>query len=150
TGMITPTSPRLVIPVLAFSLGILAGTGCNRSGTPQHNQADDRTDQPIPVIPDDEKHVRLGNALAAKGEYDEAIREYAEALRVTPKYTHAFRNRGHAWYDKGEWDKAIADYTEALRLDPTDVASYTSRGAVWIEKEEWDKAIKDFDEAIRL
>src|SRR5262249_27717280 len=148
--MITPISPRLVIPVLAFSLGILAGTGCNRSGTPQHNQANDRTDQPIPVIPAEERHLRLGNALADEREYDAAIREYDEAIRVKPDYHPAIYNRGRAWYDKGEYDKAIADYTEALRLDPKHVASYTSRGAVRIKKEEWDKAIKDFDEAIRL
>ena len=59
-----------------------------------------------------------GNAWSDKNEYDKAIADYNEAIRLDPKFAFGFYNRGNAWNDKGELDKAIADYTEAIRLDP--------------------------------
>jgi tetratricopeptide (TPR) repeat protein len=57
-------------------------------------------------------------AWRVKKEYDKAIADYDEAIRLDPKYAIAFNNRGSAWLIKKEYDKAIADYDEAIRLDP--------------------------------
>ncbi len=43
-----------------------------------------------------------GNAYASKRDYDRAIRDYTEALRLNPKYAAAFRNRGRALVYKGD------------------------------------------------
>ena len=59
-----------------------------------------------------------GIAWCAKQEYDKAIADYTEAIRLDPKDATAYDDRGNAWYAKNEYDKAIADYTEAIRLDP--------------------------------
>ena len=48
--------------------------------------------------------------LAAKKEYDKAIADYTEAIRLDPKDAAAYCNRGNAWSDKEEYDKAIADF----------------------------------------
>jgi tetratricopeptide (TPR) repeat protein len=72
-----------------------------------------------------------GVAWAGKGEFDKAIADYTEAIRLDPKYAAAFYNRGMAWDDKGDNDKAIADYTEAIRLDPKLAAAYNNRGMAW-------------------
>ena len=56
-----------------------------------------------------------------KKEYDKAIADYNEAIRLDPEGRRSpYYNRGYAWYDKKEYDKAIADYNEAIRLDPRD------------------------------
>ena len=88
--------------------------------------------------------------LGDKKEYDKAIADYNEAIRLDPKYAGAFNNRGNAWYDKKEYDKAIADYNEAIRLDPKIAAAFNNRGIAWYDKKEYDKAIADYNEAIRL
>ena len=85
-----------------------------------------------------------------KKEYDRAIADYDQAIRLDPKYTWAYNNRGRAWYDKGEYDRAIADYDQAIRLDPKYTWAYNNRGRAWYDKGEYDKAIADYGEAIRI
>jgi tetratricopeptide (TPR) repeat protein len=83
-------------------------------------------------------------------DYDKAIREFDEAIRLKPKYAEAFSQRGNAWSRKNDYDKAIIDFNEAIRLDPNDASYYFSRGVAWRNKKDYYKAIRDYDEAIRL
>jgi tetratricopeptide (TPR) repeat protein len=53
-----------------------------------------------------------------KGDYDRAIADLTEAIRLDPKYVWAYASRGEAYRMKGDYDRAIADLTEAIRLDP--------------------------------
>ena len=57
-------------------------------------------------------------AYADKQEYDRAIADYDEAIRLNPEVATAFNNRGNAYADKHLYDRAIADYDEAIRLNP--------------------------------
>ncbi|GEM_PF-5327920 len=91
-----------------------------------------------------------GMLWSDKGEYDIAIADYNESIRLDPKQDDAWNNRGLAWYRKREYDKAIKDYDEALRIDPKCELAWNNRGLIWKDKGEYDKAIKDYDEALRL
>ena len=53
-----------------------------------------------------------------KHDFDRAIADFTEAIRLDPNPDLAYQWRGDAYSDKGEYDKAIADYTESIRLDP--------------------------------
>jgi tetratricopeptide (TPR) repeat protein len=91
-----------------------------------------------------------GVELHGKHEYDRAIADYNEALRLNPRAALIYYNRGNAWRDKRDYDRAIADYNEALRLNPRDDDAYVGRGVAWHDKRDYDRAIADYSEALRL
>ena len=51
-----------------------------------------------------------------KGDYDLAIADYTQAIRLEPNFTAAYTNRGDAYVHKGDYDRAITDYESALQI----------------------------------
>lgn len=91
-----------------------------------------------------------GKAWSQKKDYDRAIADFTNALRLNPRYVYAFYNRAVAWQHKGDFDRAIADFTQAIRLKPKIPRLFYDRGIVWYLKRDFDRAIADFTQAIRL
>jgi len=119
-----------------------------------------------------------GIMFAMRGQYDKAIEDFTQAIRLNSNMFGAYMLRGRALYasvstisDVGEnfsgfitasiggrvsaeqvliYDKAIADFTQAIRLDPNDAFAYTSRGIVHCDKGDCDLALADHTQAIRL
>ena len=85
-----------------------------------------------------------------KGEYDRAIADANEAIRLDPKNAIGYGIRGLAYDSKGDYDRAIADASEAIRLDPKVTNVYLNRGSAYDSKGEYDRAIADYSDAIRL
>ena len=91
-----------------------------------------------------------GYAYDGRGDYDRAIADYNEAIRLDPKEAVPYRARAMAFKGKGDLDHAIADYSEAIRLDPEDASNYSSRAEAYLKKGDYDRAIADYSEVIRL
>ena len=68
-----------------------------------------------------------GNDYLDNGDYDRAIADYTQAIRLDPNDAWAYNNRGSAYYNKGDWDRAIADFTQAVRIDPNFANPYRHR-----------------------
>ena len=86
-----------------------------------------------------------------KGDFDRAIADYDQALRLAPNNAAAFNNRGLAWQARGNLDRAIADFGDAIRADPTDQAgAYRFRSHALRQRGDIDGAIADADRSIRL
>jgi len=93
-------------------------------------------------------HTNRGVELKRKGDFDGAIADYDQAIRLNPGDHFAFNNRGNTWRDKGDLDRAIADYTEALRLDPGYTAVLINRALVYERKRELALARADYEAAL--
>jgi tetratricopeptide (TPR) repeat protein len=91
-----------------------------------------------------------GDANRNGGNYDQAIDDYNQVIKVEPNYALVYNNRGRAYYLKGEYDKAIADFNQAISLDPKYAEAYNNRGLAYYAKGELDKALADYNQAITL
>ena len=110
------------------------------------------------------------------GDYDSAIAEFTQAIRLDPndaeaywKRHNAYRNRGNAYYDRYEvyhderdWDSATADWDQSsadrnwymyiwvISRNPNDAEAYYRRGLAYYDKKDYDQAIADFTHIISL
>jgi len=92
----------------------------------------------------------LGEALDEKGQTDEAIRQYQEAIRLNPDYANAHNNLGVARYKQGQLEEAISQYQEAIRFKPDYANAHNNLGVALEKQGRLDEAIGQFEEAIRL
>ncbi len=90
-------------------LGLTVSTLASASSRAAQNQA-----KPVSA----EDHLKRGNELRSKNDWDGAIAEYREALRHDPKNGDAHYNLGVALGRKGDLTGEIAEFGEALRLNP--------------------------------
>ncbi len=85
-----------------------------------------------------------------RGQYNQAIVNFDEAIRLDPQYANAYYNRGHAYGKRGLYEQAILDFDAYIRLDPDDSGAFFERAYAYDELGQYERAIKDLDEAIRL
>jgi len=84
-----------------------------------------------------------------KGDYDRAIQDYNQAIKLNPKFAGAYNNRGVALERKNEYDRAISDYDQAIKLKPSAEAHF-NRGNAQLGRSHYDRAIDDYNQAIKL
>jgi tetratricopeptide (TPR) repeat protein len=81
---------------------------------------------------------------------DRAVKDFDQAILLTPSNAALFDLRGLAYVKKEQYDRAIQDYDEAIRLDPKDPMGLVNRGDAHRAKGQYDRAIRDFDQAIAM
>lgn len=95
-------------------------------------------------------HYRRGLAAHERGDYDQAIRDYTEAIRINPENADAYYSRGFAYHRKGDYDEEIRDYDQAILINPNYAKAYDARGLAHHNKGDYARAIQDYNEAIRI
>ena len=91
-----------------------------------------------------------GYALERIGDWDRAIRDFSETIKLDPNDALAYSHRGTIWSRKHEVASAIDDLTEAIKLDPKSSCSYYNRGVIWNQQGDFSNALHDYSEAVRL
>ena len=57
--------------------------------------------------------------------YDMAMADFSEAIKLDPSDAKAYCNRGLVYSFSGQYDKAIVAFTDAIRRDPDDGTAYS-------------------------
>jgi len=92
----------------------------------------------------------LSNALGQKGDYDGAIKNALESLRIRPNYDIPCYNLGMAYYFKGDREKAIYYWTETLKTNPKYPEANYNLATVFLNKNDTAQATKHLQEELKL
>lgn len=95
--------------------------------------------------------TRWGKALAQRGQLDEAIDSYQQAVSICHhNLAEVHYNKGSALSQQGHWDEAIKSYQEAIALQPDGVDAHLALGNAWLNQKQLAKAIDSYKMAIEL
>jgi tetratricopeptide (TPR) repeat protein len=85
-----------------------------------------------------------------KQDFDRAILDLDQAIRIKPSSAAAFSSRGEAYLGKNDPRRAVQDYDQAVRLDPNNAQLLGLRGLTYLRLQDPDHAIQDFEKVIRI
>ena len=85
--------------------------------------------------------------ISTKGDYNQAIEDFATVIHLKSDYAPAYIRRGIAYGAKADYERAIKDYTKAIDLTPDSVIAYYNRGLAWLYLGKQEKARADLTDA---
>ncbi len=94
-------------------------------------------------------YLMRASARNSTGDFEGAISDYTEVLKIQPYYKAALLSRGIAKEKKGDFEEAISDYTQVIKLNPRDGSYYSYRGLAKQSAGNFNGAISDFNKALR-
>ena len=97
-----------------------------------------------------EAHSNLGTILLRRGQAQEAIRQFEQALRIDPDYNESLINLGNALLQMGQVPEATARYEQALRNHPDSAEAYNDLGVALVHLGRVPEAIENWRQALRI
>ena len=91
-----------------------------------------------------------GFSYFGKNQYDFAIDDFTNAIKLDPKFLAAFYNRGVAYFEMGQYDLSITDFTRAMELGLKGKGAYYIRGLAYSRNGQYDLSIEDFSKIIEI
>ena len=93
-------------------------------------------------------YSNLGSFLSARGNVDEAIRDFRKALELWPNQSKDHNNLGKALVQKGRIAEAMDHFQTALRVSPEDPDTESNIGAASLQQGDADEAISHLRRAV--
>ncbi len=91
-----------------------------------------------------------GGVHRLRGEYERAVREYDEGLRLAPDRKRSYVARGYCLFQLKRYAQAIESLDKAIERDNGLVTAYRYRGLAQAALGRHDSAIKDYDKGLEL
>ena len=82
-----------------------------------------------------------GNEFSQKGQFEEAVQAYHQAIQINPDATGPFYNLGLAYKHLKQYERASAAFESALRLEPDNMNIRLNLGNIYNRMERWEQAI---------
>lgn len=89
-------------------------------------------------------HYNLGEALLAKGDNINAVKEFHSAIQIRPKFSPALNKYGIALYRMNRNQEAIKRLTQAIESAPDFIDPYLNLGIVYMKLDNRPEAVQQF------
>lgn len=99
---------------------------------------------------DANEYYSRGVSSYGQQQYDLAITNFSNSIRLSPNYVDAYVYRGLAYYYKQNYAMAIQDYSYAITLNPNYQLAYYNRGLTYYTIRNYDLSMADFTKSIAL
>ncbi len=94
--------------------------------------------------------IRADVAINRGNQFDRALADMDEAIKLQPQYAGFFVNRAFLRYKLDDYFGAMADFDYAIQLDQLSVPALFNRGMLRAEVHDNNKAIADFSAVLKL
>lgn len=84
------------------------------------------------------------------GRYDQALKDFNDALKLKPNDATLITYRGVAYYANRQNDLAMKDFNRALEIDPKHGKAYYQRGMIYENQEKYSEAVTELKKAKSL
>jgi tetratricopeptide (TPR) repeat protein len=95
-------------------------------------------------------YQRRGYADVSQQNYQDAISEYSEALKLTPQDVRIYEQRAAVEMKINDYDKALADYSEIIKLKPNEARYYNYRAYIYELKNDSTNSMTDTEKVLKL
>lgn len=94
--------------------------------------------------------INRGAAEGSRNNFQQAIADITEGLRIDPNNKNGYFNRSIAYYSTQQYDKALADYASYLKLDPFNANVWYECGMIQRSMNRNQEAVTSLSKAIEL
>jgi Flp pilus assembly protein TadD, contains TPR repeats len=91
-----------------------------------------------------------GYAFAKNQQFQEAIQDYTEALKLKSNDPRIYEQRAAVEMKMYDYDKAVADYSELIKLKPNEVRYLNYRAYVYEVRENLKDSMADTEQVLKL
>jgi len=91
-----------------------------------------------------------GYAFAKNQQFQEAIQDYTEALKLKSNDPRIYEQRAAVEMKTYDYDKALADYSELIKLKPNEVRYLNYRAYVYEVKDDVQNSMVDAEKVLKL
>lgn len=98
----------------------------------------------------DDMFVKRGNYRLEDGQYDEAVKEFSQALENDPGHLYARLGLAIAYMQKDDSDGAMQEFNRLVEQDEKFTAAYANRGILHDRLGNYQAALDDYRQALAL
>lgn len=91
-----------------------------------------------------------GDTFAKLDDYDRAIVDYNEALKLRRDFYQVWFNRGNVLADKGNLEEALASYENALEYKKDSFEIWHHHGKILFDLKRYEEALNSFKKALEI
>jgi tetratricopeptide (TPR) repeat protein len=104
----------------------------------------------IGIRPETVLYYNRGNAFAKMRQYQSAMEDYNQSIRLQPNFAPAYFNRGNLYRDMGQYQLAIKNYNITIQLCSECVDAYDQLGIVYGKLGQYQPALQIFNKVLSM